>query len=125
MATIRQRANYHYMAETMRALEFHLHGRIEASGRIPEEWHEIARARGTQPKVKVNMWVEADVVRFFKGTGQGWSTRMAEVLRTFMQARLAGLVKGAEDTDYTLTGPDERRHRITMLRELLALEGEG
>ncbi len=125
MTTKRERASYHYMAETMRALEFHLHERIDTSGRIPEEWHDIGKERGVQPKVKVNMWVEADVVRFFKGMGQGWSTRMAEVLRTFMHARLAGVVQGAEEVDYTLGGPQERRHRMVMLRELLALEREG
>jgi uncharacterized protein (DUF4415 family) len=121
MATRRELDEYHYMAETMRTLELHLHGHIAETGRIPPEWHEIGRERGTMPKVKVNMYVEADVVRFFKGMGQGWSTRMAEVLRTFMHARFAGVVKGARDVDYTMTDADARRHRMGVLDELIAL----
>jgi uncharacterized protein (DUF4415 family) len=121
MATRRERDEYHYMAEVMRTLEMHLHGTIAESGRIPPEWHEIGRERGTMPKVKVTFWVEADVVRFFKGMGQGWSTRMAEVLRTFMHARFAGVVKGAGDVDYKLTRDVERMARIEVLRELAAL----
>ena len=112
---------YHYMAETMRTLEMHLHGTIAESGRIPPEWHEIGRERGTMPKVRVNLYVEADVLRFFKGMGQGWSTRMSEVLRTFMHARFAGVVKGAGDVDYKLTRDVDRKARMEALREMVAL----
>jgi uncharacterized protein (DUF4415 family) len=121
MATRREMDEYHYMAETMRTLEMHLHGHIAETGRIPPEWHEIGRERGVQGKVKVTFWVEADVVKFFKGMGQGWSTRMAEVLRTFMHARFAGVVKGAGDVDYKMTDRDARRHRMGVLQELIAL----
>ena len=121
MATRRELDEYHYMAETMRTLELHLHGHIAETGRIPPEWHEIGRERGTMPKVRINMWVEADVVRFFKGMGQGWSTRMAEVLRTFMHARFAGVVKGAGDVDYKVTDALDRKHRMVVLREMTAL----
>jgi uncharacterized protein (DUF4415 family) len=121
MATRRALDEYHYMAETMRTLELHLHGHIAETGRIPPEWHKIGRQRGVQGKVKVTFWVEADVVKFFKGMGQGWSTRMAEVLRTFMHARFAGVVKGAGDVDYTIMDADARRHRMGVLHELIAL----
>lgn len=121
MATRREMESYHYMAEVMRVLELHLHGTIADSGHIPREWHEIGRERGTMPKVKVNMYVEADVVRFFKGMGQGWSTRMAEVLRTFMHARFAGVVKGAGDVDYKLSPNIDRKARMAALHELITL----
>jgi uncharacterized protein (DUF4415 family) len=121
MVTKREKEAYHYMAETMRTLELHLHGHIAETGRIPPEWHEIGRQRGQQGKVRVTFWVEADVVRFFKGMGQGWSARMAEVLRTFMHARFAGVVKGAGDVDYKPTPELDRKHRMEMLRELIAL----
>ena len=121
MATRRELDEYHYMAETMRTLELHLHGHIAETGRIPPEWHEIGRERGTMPKVKVNMWIEADVARFFKGMGHGWTTRMSEVLRTFMHARFAGVVKGAADVDYKVTDAIDRKHRMDVLREMIAL----
>lgn len=121
MATRRELDEYHYMAQVMRTLEMHLHGTIAESGRIPPEWHEIGRERGTMPKVKVTFWVEADVVRFFKGMGRGWSTRMAEVLRTFMHARFAGVVKGAGDVDYKLRPDVDRKARMEAIREMAAL----
>ena len=45
--TGRQRANYHYMADALRRLEHDLHNTIEATNRIPLEWHEIAQAGKT------------------------------------------------------------------------------
>ena len=48
--------------------------------------------------------VDEDVVRFFKAMGRGHLTRMNAVLRAFMQARLAGVVKGPEDVEYQPTG---------------------
>jgi uncharacterized protein (DUF4415 family) len=119
-----QRENYHYLCETLRELEYHLRGRIAGSGLIPEEWQEIARLRGPMPKVRVTLWVEGDVVKFFKGMGTGHTTRMAEVLRAFRHARLAGLVLGAEGLDLTLDKGEERRHRLSMLREVLGLTAE-
>ncbi|MFM2355243.1 MAG: hypothetical protein RLZZ528_979 [Pseudomonadota bacterium] len=115
---------YHFLAETLRELEFHLRGRIEESGLIPSEWEEIAARHGPMPKVKVNLWVEGDVVKFFRGTGQGWSSRMAEVLRIFVLSRRAGLLRGAEGVDYTPLTGEERAHRLAMLREALALSAE-
>ena len=50
----------------MRRLEWDLHNHIEATGRVPVEWHDIAKERGAQPKVRTTLRVDADVVRFFK-----------------------------------------------------------
>ena len=43
---------------------------------------------------------EEDVVRFFRGMGEGYGPRMNAVLRAFMHARLAGLLRGGETMDY-------------------------
>jgi uncharacterized protein (DUF4415 family) len=96
----KQRANYHYMADAMRRLEWDLHNHIEATGRVPVEWHDIAKERGAQPKVRTTLRIDADVMRFFKSMGAGHLTRMNEVLRTYMHARLAGVIRGAETVDY-------------------------
>ena len=42
--TATQTKHYTYMMDVMRRLEWDLHNTIEATGRIPEEWHQIARA---------------------------------------------------------------------------------
>lgn len=116
------RAQYHQLAEALKELEFHLHWRLEESGQLPEEWQEIARQRGPMPKVRVSLWLEGEVLRFFKGMGQGHTVRMAEVLKTFMHARLAGVLAGAEGVTYAPIKASERRERIAVLRELAGLE---
>jgi uncharacterized protein (DUF4415 family) len=37
------------------------------------------------PKVKLTMRYDADIVDEFRATGDGWQTRMNEALRTFLQ----------------------------------------
>lgn len=94
--TPRQRAHMTYMMDVMRRLEWDLHNTIELTGRIPREWHEIAQATPRGPKVKVNLSLEADVVKFFKSMGEGYGPRINDVLRSYMHARLAGVIRGAE-----------------------------
>ena len=95
-----QKANYHYMADAMRRLEWDLHNHIEATGRIPADWHEIAKEKAPKAKVHLTMRVDEDVLRFFKSMGAGHLVRMNTVLRSYMHARLAGVLKGAETMDF-------------------------
>ena len=94
--TARQRAEMTYMMDVMRRLEWDLHNTIEATGRIPEEWHEIAQATPRSAGTRVNLRLEADVVKFFKSMGEGYGPRINAVLRSYMHARLAGVIRGAE-----------------------------
>jgi uncharacterized protein (DUF4415 family) len=94
--TPRQRAQMTYMMDVMRRLEWDLHNTIELTGRIPEEWHRIATATPRSAKVKVNLALEADVVKFFKSMGEGYGPRINDVLKSYMHARLAGVIRGAE-----------------------------
>ena len=118
----RARAQYHYLAEALKELEFHLQGALEETGQLPDEWQEIARQKGPMPKVRVSLWLEGEVLKFFKGMGQGHTVRMAEVLATFMHARLAGVLAGPEGVDYAPVKRAERQERIALLRELAGLE---
>lgn len=105
----KRRAEYHRMSEGLRRLEEALHGARRGRDAVPEAWHDIAQDAGPGRKERVCLWVEADVLRFFRAMGKGHTMRMAEVLATFMHARLAGVVKGPEDVDYAtrLQTPDE------------------
>jgi len=94
--TPKQTAHYTYMMDVMRRLEWDLHHRIEDTGRIPPEWHEIAAARPTARKLRVTMALEEDVVKFFRSMGPGYGPRINDVLKSWMHARLAGVIKGAE-----------------------------
>ncbi len=92
----KQGAHYSYMMDVMARLEWDLHNTIEMTGRIPAEWHEIARQTPDRPKVKINLMLEEDVVKFFKSMGEGYGARINAVLKSYMHARLAGVIKGAE-----------------------------
>lgn len=94
--TPRQRAQMTYMMDVMRRLEWDLHNTIELTGRIPQEWHEIATATPRRAKVKVTLDLEKDVLTFFKSMGEGYGPRINDVLRSYMHARLAGVIRGAE-----------------------------
>ncbi|MEO8243796.1 MAG: BrnA antitoxin family protein [bacterium] len=98
--TARQNAQYHYMMDVMRRLEWDLHNRIEMSGRIPPEWHDIAKDPKETPKRQVNVALEEDVLKFFKSLGKGYGAKINLVLKSFMHARLAGIVEGAETLNH-------------------------
>ncbi|MGQ0567275.1 MAG: BrnA antitoxin family protein [Gemmobacter sp.] len=94
--TARQTAQYTYMMDVMRRLEWDLHHRIEETGRIPPEWHEIAQKRPLSDKVRVTLALESDVMKFFRSLGPGYGPRINDVLKAYVHARLAGVIKGAE-----------------------------
>ncbi len=96
-------AAYHHLAETLRDLEADLRRGLERSTRIPEIWTEIAQAPVQPKKVPVTLRLDEDVLRFFRSLGQGHTPRMNAVLRAFMLARLAGVVKGPEAVRYEPT----------------------
>ncbi|MEI4471660.1 BrnA antitoxin family protein [Frigidibacter sp. MR17.24] len=105
--TKRQRENYHYMADAMRRLEWDLHNAIVTSGKVPLDWHRIAQDRHPKRRVRVTIRVEEDVLRFFRSMSSGHGPLMNEVLRSFMHARLAGVVRGADTLDYYQRREDE------------------
>jgi hypothetical protein len=55
----------------------------------------------------VTLRVDEDVAKFFKAMGRGYLTQMNRVLRAFMEARLAGVVKGPEAAVYEPTGMEK------------------
>jgi uncharacterized protein (DUF4415 family) len=98
--TPRQRAQMSYMMDVMRRLEWDLHNSIEMTGRIPEEWHEIAQRRPGSGRAKVTLRLETDVLKFFRSMGPDYGPRINDVLRSYMHARLAGVIRGAETIDH-------------------------
>jgi uncharacterized protein (DUF4415 family) len=52
-----------------------------------------------EPKLAVSLRLDADVLRFFRGFGAGYQTRINEVLKAFMQAR-----GGAESVSHAVVG---------------------
>jgi len=109
------RAHYHHLASTLRDLETDLRWGLDGSARIPPEWHAIAQGVPAPRKVPVTLPVDEDVARFFRSMGAGHLPRMNAVLRSFMHARLAGVVKGPEDVAYA-PSPEEVRNATMRAR---------
>jgi uncharacterized protein (DUF4415 family) len=119
-------AAFHQLAQVMRDLEADLGLRLQDSPRIPAAWHEIAQQRVQPLKRKLTLRLDEDVVRFFRATGQGHLTRMNDVLRAFMLARLAEVVKA--EMEYKPPPAEEEEYRAKMAmysRMLLARMREG
>lgn len=113
----KHRAQYHHLATTLRGLEEDLRWGLDGSARIPEEWHRIAQGVPAPAKVKQTLRLDADVLAFFRSMGAGHLTRMNAVLRAFMHARLAGVVKGPETVTYA---PDPVEAYVAAARDLVA-----
>jgi hypothetical protein len=86
---------------------------------MPAAWHEIAQARMQPLKRKLTMRVDEDVLRFFRAMGQGHLTRMNAVLRTFMLARLAEVVKAQEEFTPPIAMEEEYREKMAMFSKAL------
>jgi uncharacterized protein (DUF4415 family) len=56
-----------------------------------------------EPKLAVSLRLDADVLRFFRGFGAGYQTRINEVLKAFMQAR-----GGSETVSHAVVGRASR-----------------
>lgn len=110
------KAAYHQLAQVLRDLETDLRWGLEGSARIPAAWHDLAQEAPAPAKAKLTLRVDADVLAFFRSMGRGHLTRMNAVLRAFMLARLAEVVKATPD--YAPTIEDETR---ALRRELLDL----
>jgi uncharacterized protein (DUF4415 family) len=119
-------AAFHQLAQVMRDLEADLGLRLQDSPRIPAAWHDIAQARMQPLKRKLTLRVDDDVQKFFRATGQGHLTRMNDVLRAFMLARLAEVVKGEMEYKITPEAKENQQRLDLMARYLAAKErGEG
>jgi hypothetical protein len=100
---------FHQLGQVLRDLEADLRWKLDGSVRIPAAWHAIAQDRQTPAKTKITLRLDEDVIRFFRSMGQGHLTRMNAVLRAFMLARLAEVVKA--EARYEMTAK-EVEHRL-------------
>lgn len=58
-----------------------------AAGSVRAGWATELVFDVREPKLAVSLRLDADVLRFFRGFGGGYQTRINEVLKAFMQAR--------------------------------------
>lgn len=119
--TGRKAATYHHLAGTLRGLEEDLRWGLDGSARVPAGWEAILCEAAAPRKVKLTLRLDEDVVKFFRTMGVGHLPRMNAVLRTFMLARLAGVLAGPEGVSYAPTFEDEAN---PIRREIMALMQE-
>jgi len=122
-----QRMHMNYFTDVMQQVKWDVHQAVLDNGAVPDDWHEIARARGRRPKVRLTIRLEEDVVKFFRAMGRGYQERMNDVLRAWMHGRLAGVINGpeAEDLEVALlmqysrprTGEVEMAHHGVVRRD--------
>jgi len=72
---------------------------------IPEAWHTLeADLDVEEEKVKVTLYLDASVARFYKAMGKGYHTRINRLLATWAQMKIAGEVKLDEALERRLRG---------------------
>jgi BrnA antitoxin of type II toxin-antitoxin system len=118
-ATRKAMAQYHGLAVNLRDLETDLRWGLDESPRIPQAWRDIALRPDVPFKRAVTIRLDEDVHAFFKAMGRGYLTRMNDVLRAFMQARLAGVVAGPEEVGYQPTPLETYLAGVAELNELV------
>jgi len=62
-----------------------------ASSYLPAEWADID-ATPVPEKTRITLRVDVDVAKFYRKLGPGYQSRMNEVLRSFMLARLVEII---------------------------------
>jgi uncharacterized protein (DUF4415 family) len=77
-------------------------GRLKLKARlIPPGWHKVESLAPVKPvKTKLNLALDADMVKWFRALGRGYQPRMNAVLRAYMHAVIAKEVERAEDRDW-------------------------
>ena len=93
-----ERFHHYYMVDAMRRFEYDMHNAIAMNGRVPTAWHSLATNRESL-KAKICFSVDQDVLKWFKSMGPRYQPRMNDVLRSFMHAKLLGLLQGDETLD--------------------------
>jgi uncharacterized protein (DUF4415 family) len=87
-----QREAVNEMLGIMSRFAWDMARKATCEGCIPDEWRAIREGRSRR-KPKLSFWIDEDVVRFFRSLGPGYGPRMNGVLRSFMLARMAGLIE--------------------------------
>ena len=68
---------------------------------IPPGWHLLENLTPVKPvKTKLNLALDADMVKWFRSLGRGYQPRMNAVLRGYMHAVIAKEIERLGDRDW-------------------------
>lgn len=128
-----ERMHWGYGVDAIKMMEYELMGYLSEFTALPSAWHQIWEDddRRDPKRTRVTIRLDADVVKFFKGMGEGYQTRINRVLRAYMHFRLAKLIEGPDTMDYVLR-PEEVLAKAERMpewgdtkREVDAYRGKG
>lgn len=102
--TRRERLEYRFFLDQMKQFEWHLRWSIWDQQLIPTEWHRALETEGQPSKTRVTIRLDEDLVKFFRKLGPGWQTTLNAVVRSFVKARLSGIIEGPLALEKTLQG---------------------
>ena len=67
---------------------------------VPPGWRQLGNRAGIKPeKTKLNLALDADMVKWFRGLGRGYTPRMNAVLRAYMHAVISKEIERPGDGD--------------------------
>jgi hypothetical protein len=103
-----ERMHWGYGVDAIKMMDYELMGYLSEFEALPRAWDEIwqDKDRRDPKRTRVTIRLDADVVKFFKGLGEGYQTRLNRVLRAYMHFRLAKLIEGPDTMDFVLR-PEE------------------
>lgn len=67
---------------------------------IPPDWYRLEETAPVRPrKASLTLRCDADLVRWYRGLGRGYQTRINAVLRAYMLAVISKEIEGRGDRD--------------------------
>ncbi|AXX96980.1 BrnA antitoxin family protein [Profundibacter amoris] len=84
--------------EALLQLHLTIYGREYMSLHVPEDWQSLEEVfRCTPAKQKITLRLDEAVVKFFRKKGRGYQELINQVLRSYVELRLAKILEGPED----------------------------
>ncbi|RII37987.1 hypothetical protein DL237_15060 [Pseudooceanicola sediminis] len=87
--------------------------------RVPDAWHTLEQDLDVhEKKVKLTLYLDASVAKFYRGMGSGYQARINRLLGTWAQMKIAEVLRG----DALLNAAAEEEHETPATPAPLALE---
>jgi uncharacterized protein (DUF4415 family) len=100
----RRLEHFYFMQVAQKRTEWDIANTLWKGWGLPAAWHDIALGPKEGKREKVTLYLDTNVMKFFKAMGAGHHRRIDEVLKIWMYGRLSQLVRGPDRND--LFGPD-------------------
>ncbi|MEM9852702.1 MAG: BrnA antitoxin family protein [Pseudomonadota bacterium] len=84
---------------------------------IPEGWHTLEMAHDA-PREKVTLYLDREMMRWFRSLGQGYSQRINEILRIYWRGLITGSI--LSHWEPSVYGPQEERYIESLIAVRLA-----